>query len=67
MRAEKGSRVRLRACSDPWTRLKPGDEGTVSFVDSLGTLHVDWDSGSKLGLVPGEDHYEVLAGPAPAR
>lgn len=55
-----GRRVRLIRCSDPYTRLPSGSEGTVAFVDSLGTLHVDWDCGSKLGLVPGEDSWTVL-------
>lgn len=57
----KGKRVRLIRCSDPYTRLSPGDEGTVSFVDDLGTVHVAWDSGSSLGLVYREDEYEVVS------
>jgi hypothetical protein len=54
-----GDRVRLIRCNDPYTRLAPGDLGTVTLVDDLGTVHVDWDSGSRLGLVPGEDWWEV--------
>ena len=54
-----GDRVRLVRCDDEWTRLNPGTLGTVSFVDDLGTVHVDWDSGATLGLVPGEDEWEV--------
>lgn len=57
---DKGDRVRLVRCTDTRTRLKPGDEGTVVFVDSLGTVHVKWDSGSSLGLVPDEDDWEVI-------
>lgn len=56
----EGRRVRLLRCTDPYTRLKPGSEGTVSLVDDAGTVHVDWDSGSTLGLVPGEDAWEVV-------
>jgi hypothetical protein len=56
----KGRRVRLTRCSDPYTRLEPGDEGTIAFVDGMGTVHVNWDSGSSLGLVPGEDSWTVL-------
>lgn len=55
-----GTRVRLVSTSDLHTRLKPGDEGTVSLIDALGTLFVDWDSGSSLGLVAGEDSWEVI-------
>jgi hypothetical protein len=55
----KGGRVRLVRCTDPYTRLEPGSERAVSIIDALGTVHVDWDSGSKLGLVPGEDRWEA--------
>lgn len=57
----KGQRVRFISSSDPYTRLKYGDEGTVSLVDSLGTVHVSWDSGSSLGLIEGEDRWEVIS------
>ena len=58
--AEKGDRVRLVSTGDTDTRLRPGAEGTVAFVDGMGTVHVDWDCGSTLGLIPGEDAYEVI-------
>lgn len=54
-----GDRVRLVFTDDPYTELTPGDEGTVSLVDSMGTVHVNWDSGSNLGLVPGHDRWAV--------
>lgn len=53
-------RVRLIHCTDEHTRLTPGDMGTVALVDSTGTVHVDWDSGSRLGLIPGVDAWEVV-------
>lgn len=62
MKARVGDRIKLVQTSDPYTDLKPGALGTVGFVDSLGTLHTEWDSGSTLGLVPGEDQYEIISG-----
>lgn len=59
--ARPGARVRLISMDDPYTHLKPGDEGTVSFIDDMGTVHVDWDNGSGLGLVQGVDSYHVIA------
>ena len=47
-----GKRVRLVACTDEHTHIAPGTEGTARFIDAIGTLHVDWDTGSKLGLCP---------------
>jgi hypothetical protein len=60
-----GRRVRLERTTDEYTRLAPGAEGTITFVDSLGTLHVDWDDGSRLGLVTGEDRWTVISDVAP--
>ena len=54
-----GKRIELISTSDPYTDLKPGDRGTVDFVDDMGTVHVIWDNGSHLGLVPGEDQFKI--------
>lgn len=29
-------------------------------VDDVGTVHVAWDNGSTLGLIPGIDQWEYL-------
>lgn len=47
----RGDRVRLVCTDDPHTRLEPGALGIVTFVDDMGTVHVDWDDGSRLGMV----------------
>jgi hypothetical protein len=31
--------------------LTAGAEGTVAFVDSIGTVHVNWDGGVGLGVI----------------
>lgn len=58
---KRGDRVELVHTSDGYTKLRPGALGTVSLVDSLGTVHVDWDDGSKLGLIPGEDSWKKVS------
>ncbi len=50
-----GTRVELIRMNDPYAALKPGDQGTISFVDDIGTIFVDWDCGSTLGVAYGED------------
>ena len=50
-----GTRVVLVKMNDPYTKLEPGTRGTVISVDDIGTIHVNWDSGSSLGIVYGED------------
>jgi len=49
-----GSRVRLLGLAEdggPQETLPLGSEGTVRHVDAIGTVHVDWDSGSSLGAL----------------
>ena len=55
-----GKRIELMSMSDPYTNLRPGNRGTVDFVDDMGTIHVNWDNGSTLGLVPGEDKFRII-------
>lgn len=57
---DKGKRIELVRTSDPYTRLRPGAQGTVVFADDLGTLFVNWDDGSSLGLVLGEDDFRFV-------
>lgn len=58
-----GDRVRLVRCNDEFTRLRPGELGTVRLIDAVGTVHVNWDSGSKLGLVLEDgDQWEAVEG-----
>lgn len=59
-RFPKGTRVELIKMDDPYTRLRPGDLGTVDFVDDTGTIFCTWDSGSSLGVVYGEDRVRKL-------
>ena len=51
-----GTRVELIHMDDPYNKkLVPGCKGTVRWVDDWGTIHVNWDCGSGLGVVFGED------------
>ncbi len=58
----KGTRVALVSMDDPYSKLKPGDRGTVEYVDDTATVHVRWDCGSGLGVVYGADHIRILEG-----
>lgn len=50
----KGTRVELLKMED--VQAPPiGTHGTVTCVDDIGTIMVDWDNGSKLGVVLGTD------------
>lgn len=55
-----GTQVELVQMDDPYSHLKPGDKGTVRFVDDIATIFVDWDCGSGLGIVYGADRVRKL-------
>lgn len=55
-----GTRVQLDHMEDPYTRMTPGDKGTVTHVDDTATIHVQWDNGSSLGLLYGIDFFHVI-------
>jgi hypothetical protein len=58
----QGRRVRLIKCNDSFTKIPAGTTGVVSLVDDMGTLHVNWDNGSTLGLCWDDgDRWEVIA------
>ena len=50
-----GTRVMLLSMEDPWAPVPSGTRGTVEAVDDIGQLHMKWDNGRTLALVPGED------------
>jgi Domain of unknown function (DUF4314) len=49
----RGDRVELVrvAADDVRFGLAAGDCGTVEFTDSLGTVHVRWDGGQRVGII----------------
>lgn len=55
-----GTRVELVSMNDPYAKLDPGEQGTVICVDDIGTIHVNWDCGSSLGVVHGEDFIRKI-------
>lgn len=56
----KGTRVELVSMNDPYSRLSPGECGTVNMVDDTGTVFVSWDCGSGLGIVYGVDRIRKI-------
>lgn len=58
-----GTRVELISMDDPHA-VDFGMKGTVRIVDDMGTIHVNWDNGRRLGLIVGEDVFNVISKPA---
>ena len=56
-----GKRVMFMRSGDQYTRLKWGDEGLVTHIDGLGTVHIKWDNGSTLGMITEEgDRFQIV-------
>lgn len=56
-----GSRVVLTEdLKDKYTPIPAGSRGTVKHVDDMSQIHVSWDIGSSLALVPSEDKFRKL-------
>lgn len=56
-----GARVELLSMNDPYIgALCEGCLGMVSCVDDVGTIHVNWDCGSSLGVAYGMDSRRVV-------
>ena len=53
-------RVELVSIDDPFSKLKLGDQGTVTDIDSTGTVFVNWYCGSNLGIVYGVDQIRKV-------
>ena len=64
-RYKPGSRVELVSMTDLYTKLSPGETGTVEDVDDTGTVFIKWDSGSTLGAVYGADEIRLLPAEMP--
>jgi hypothetical protein len=52
----RSDRVELLSAGDDDARfgLAAGDCGTVEFTDSIGTVHIRWDSGQRVGIISTE-------------
>jgi len=58
--SNKGKRVELVYTSDPYTRLKSGDQGTYVGQDDMHQHMISWDSGSNLSMIPEEDNIKFI-------
>lgn len=61
----EGTLVRMIDMVDP--RPIPEDmTGTVRYVDDIGNIHINWENGSTLALIPEADKFEVIRKGPPA-
>lgn len=56
----KGKRIALIRMGDDPNPIKAGEMGTIQGVDGIGQIHVNWDNGRSLALIPGTDVYQII-------
>ena len=49
---EPGERVELVKTTNTYSNLEPGAQGEVGSVDDAGVIHVNWDSGEQVDILP---------------
>ena len=55
-----GQRIRLLHMEDPYAPVPDGAEGEIVSIDDAGQLHIKWDNGRSLALVPGVDSFVLI-------
>lgn len=56
-----GTRLELIGMEDPFAPVPAGTRGTVRCVDDQSQIHVKWDNGSGLALIPDTDRFRRLS------
>ena len=54
-----GTRIELISMEDSQA-VPSGTKGTVVCVDDMGTIHMKWDNGRTLGLIPNVDSFRKI-------
>ena len=61
-RYPKGTRLCLDFMDEPG--MPRGLQGTVEFIDDTGQIHMHWENGRSLAIVPGVDSFHRVDGSA---
>lgn len=57
-----GTRIMLDYMDDPYAPVPSGTKGTVVLVDDAGQIHISWDNGRSLAIVPEVDSFHKIGG-----
>lgn len=64
LRAEysKGTTIKLIEMINDPAPVPSGTIGTVTDVDDAGSIHVEWENGRTLAVIPGTDKFTKIEG-----
>jgi hypothetical protein len=58
---KNGKRIKmLETMSEDPNPIFKDEMGTVQYIDDMGYIHVKWDNGRTLSVLPEVDKYEIL-------
>ena len=55
-----GTKIQLISMRDEKYPILPGTIGEVTHIDDMGSIHMKWQNGSSLALIPEVDSFKVL-------
>ncbi len=55
-----GTRLLLLSMDDPYAPIPSGMRGTVEHVDDAAQIHMRWDNGGTLAIIPEEGDFRKL-------
>ena len=56
----KGERIEMIKMEDDPAPIEPGTKGVVDHIDGIGQIHIHWDNGRMLAIVPEIDKFKLI-------
>lgn len=56
------TKIQLISMRDEKYPVLPGTVGEVTHIDDMGSIHMKWQNGSSLALIPEVDSFRVVPG-----
>lgn len=57
-----GTKIQLISMHDEKYPVLPGTMGEVTHIDDMGSIHMKWENGSSLAIIPEVDSFKVVGG-----
>ena len=57
-----GTKIQLISMRDEKYPILPGTIGEVTHIDDMGSIHMKWQNGSSLAIIPEVDSFRVAPG-----
>lgn len=56
----KGTKLQMITMRNEKYPILPGTIGEVTHIDDMGSIHMKWQSGSSLAIIPEVDSFRVV-------